>query len=931
MKFAFTLLIAMLLCLGAGAASINYYTLTGKVVDASTGEPLDFATISVRTAASSPLYTTSDGEGRWALRLPGGRYAVAVSYVGYVAYADSVVVTADRRLTLRLSPQTMALGEVVVTAREAGLSSGSRIDRSAMEHLQPNSFADLLELLPGNISKTPAMGSASTITLRETGGMSATGAASSLSDDYAITSLGTAFVIDGAPVGGDANLQRVPGAASTDASAKRSTVNRGVDMRTIPTDNIESVEVIRGIPSAEYGNLTSGVVNIRRSAHATPFTARFKADSFSKLFAAGKGIGLGGRGNTLSIDGGLLDSKIDPRDNLESYKRLNGSLRGNFSFLRNDISTRLNLSADYTGSFDNAKQDPDLNYNKIDEFKSIYNRYAFATELKVRHERLKRLPSLTFNGSVSYERDRIEQRKQVAPQRASVAPTSMEAGVHDGKYLLSEYIADFVSDGRPLDLCLKLRLDGTLAAGLLLNSYKAGTEWSLAKNLGHGQIYDLERPLSASWTTRPRDFSTIPALSVLSFYGEDHATLPLGASKLDLQLGARTIALTGLDSRYYLAGRTYVDPRLNAELTLPRRTLAGRLLKVSFAGGFGLTTKMPTVDYLYPQVYYNDIIQLNYYNTVRPTEYSRVSLRTYIDDPVNYDLRPARNRKWELRLGLEWGGNSLSATYFQERMRSGFRYSTVYSAYDYRKYDASGIDGTTLTAAPELDALPYADRRMLDGMRRVGNGSRIDKEGLEFQLSTARWQPLRTSLIVSGAWLRTRYSNSQMLYATVTDVVGSDAVSDLYVGLYDTNDGRINEQLNTNFTLDTQVPRWGLIFTSAVQCMWWTQTTRLTQNGVPSAYIAASDGELHPYTEADRSDLYLQYLVKKYNAESFVPQRVPIALFFNLKATKRVGRWVKLSAFVNRIVDWQPDYKSNGLTIRRTADAYFGMEANITL
>lgn len=85
------------------------------------------------------------------------------------------------------------------------------------------------------------------------------------------------------------------------------------------------------------------------------------------------------------------------------------------------------------------------------------------------------------------------------------------------------------------------------------------------------------------------------------------------------------------------------------------------------AGGYGLTTKMPTVDYLYPQLHYNDIIQLNYYDVNRPNELSRVSVRTYIEDATNYSLRPARNHKWEIRLGAEWGRNTLSVTYFRER------------------------------------------------------------------------------------------------------------------------------------------------------------------------------------------------------------------------------------------------------------------------
>lgn len=138
-----------------------------------------------------------------------------------------------------------------------------------MQHLQPTSFSDLLELLPGNISQTPDMGKANTITLRETGAISATGAKSGLSDDYAITSLGTLFIVDGAPISGDADLQSVPSASASDPESKRSVTNRGVDMRTLSTDDIESVEIVRGIPSAEYGNLTSGMVNIKRVRRAT--------------------------------------------------------------------------------------------------------------------------------------------------------------------------------------------------------------------------------------------------------------------------------------------------------------------------------------------------------------------------------------------------------------------------------------------------------------------------------------------------------------------------------------------------------------------------------------------------------------------------------------------------------------------------------------
>lgn len=164
------------------------------------------------------------------------------------------------------------------------------------------------------------MGQVNSIKLRETGNIGATGTVSD-NADYAMSALGTLFNVDGAPVATDANLQ----STGIEAATGRNAVNRGVDMRSLSTDNIESVEIVRGIPSAEYGNLTSGMVDIRRTRRATPFTARFKADGYSKLLFAGKGIAIGA--NTLNLDAGYLDSKVDPRNNLENYKRITASAR----------------------------------------------------------------------------------------------------------------------------------------------------------------------------------------------------------------------------------------------------------------------------------------------------------------------------------------------------------------------------------------------------------------------------------------------------------------------------------------------------------------------------------------------------------------------------------------------------------------------------
>ena len=923
MRLTFIIILTIL----SSVTSLKADKIFGSISEMSTGEPLSYVTVK---AEPGNHFAVSDDNGRWELQLAPGSYRLSFSMVGFQSDSLNVTVPRAKALRVKMKEDAKMLKEVVITAREShGMTSSSRIDRSAMEHLQPTSFTDLLELLPGNMSQTPDMNKANTITLRETGTVSATGAKTDTSDDYAITSLGTMFMVDGAPVNTDGNLQSVPTSSTSDPESKRSVTNKGVDMRNISTDNIESVEIVRGIPSAEYGNLTSGLVNIRRIQKATPFTARFKVDEYSKLFSAGKGIALGRQ--VINFDAGYLDSRSDPRDPRENYKRLNGSIRGHLLFGNSDspIFADWTIGGDYTGSFDNVKPDPDLNYNKIDEFKSSYNRMALTSDVSLKLRRIKWLDAIRFNGSVSYQHDKLTRVKQVAPQRASVAPTTTEEGESIGHYLLQEYIAEFISDGKPLSLFLKLSATGNINSGKVNNEYKAGLEYNSTKNYGEGQVYDLTRPLGASWTTRPRAYKTIPALNILSAYVEDNFKVNVGKSLVELQAGVRTQSLVGLDSRFLLSGKVYLDPRLNMVCHFPAIT-SDRPLTFLIAGGYGVTTKMPTIDYLYPQVHYNDMIQLNYYDTKDPLNCSLVSLRTYIDDPTNYQLEAARNHKWEVRLGMDLGLNRLSVTFFQERMRSGFSYSKVYGSYNLRRYDASVINPGTLTAPPQLSDLPYKDVTILDGYSKVTNGSRIDKNGIEFQINTARWNAIGTSLIINGAWFHSRYSNSQMLYVPVNDVVGSEAVSDKYVGIYDTDDGRVNEQFNTNFMFDTQIPRWGLVFSTSIQCMWYLKTKRLRDNGTPVAYISASDGEIHPYTDADKSDLMLQYLMRYFNETSYATQTVPPAVYLNLKATKKIGKYLRISAFVNRIVDYLPDYTSNGIVIRRTSSAYFGMEATVT-
>ena len=51
----------------------------------------------------------------------------------------------------------------------------------------------------------------------------------------------------------------------------------------------------------------------------------------------------------------------------------------------------------------------------------------------------------------------------------------------------------------------------------------------------------------------------------------------------------------------------------------------------------------------------------------------------------------------------------------------------------------------------------------------------------------------------------------------------------------------------------------------------------------------------------------------------------------NLKASKRIGKYLNLAFYVNRLLGIYPDYTLRGVLQRRTSESpYFGMEMNLT-
>ena len=903
--------------------SLSAGNLKIKLTDSQSRFPVENALVYIVYPDGSYISELSAKNGNVSFNVKKGEISIHLLHSLYKTRTIPFHLQQDTSLHFVLEPNIHSLKEVVVTASESkGISSSSIINREAMEHIQPTSFADIVALLPGEGAKAPEMNKANLIQLREAG---------IESDNYATSSLGTAFIIDGAPISTDANMQYVPQAASGTQDYSRNTTNKGVDMRTISTDEIEKVEIIRGIPSVEYGDLTSGVIMIERKLKATPWEARFKTDGFGKLFYAGKGFAFNEEKSTLNVGADYLDAKADPRNNLENYKRITASIRYLQLWEKEDYIVRWNINADYTGSIDNDKTDPDLNYMKEDSYRSTYHRTSLSNQMKVVFSKLKILESIQLNANLSYQTDRIEQTRFVSLDRDRPMQTNTIPGEHDGTYLPYTYTAKHVVDGKPLGANTKLKANLGFATGKAQHNAIAGIEWKMNKNFGDGQVFDLSRPLYVPMYTRPRTYKEIPAGHQLSFFLEDDINIPIARHQLKITAGIRSAQLLNLNKEYAMHGKMYFDPRANAQWLFPAIKIKKHDLRFNLSGGIGLHTKMPTLNQLYPTTYYKDVIQLNYWHET--ADYRRLNILTYAIDPISYDLQPAKNLKWEIRLAAEYNRNNFSITYFRENMNSGFRYTTVCIPYTYKKYDASGVDHENLTSPPDLSILPYTEMTVLDTYSQVTNGSKIEKEGVEFQFSSQRIKAIRTRFTLNGGWFRTTYVNSQpMYYSGITTVIDGTSVNDLYIGYYNWTDGSERKRFSTNLITDTHFEKLGLTFSLTFQFDCYSSRQTLYKDGVPVAYMD-NTGTIHTYTEEDKSDIYKQWLIVEPNSEAMYNKiTTPFAGYLNLKVTKTITRYIKLAFFIDKLFDYLPDYKaSNGVIIRRSVTPYFGMEINIKI
>ncbi|SHK72397.1 TonB-dependent receptor [Epilithonimonas mollis] len=859
----------------------------------------------------------TNGEGKATIILPKGKQIISFILKNYEEKELYLTIDSSETITVQLNKETK-IEEVVITAKEGkGLTSKSVIDRQAMQHLQPSSFSDLMELLPGGLSRDPNLNSSNRIVLREnTGGPSS----------YNTTSLGIQFMIDGNVWNTNANLQTsIDNDQMMQAAANRNTTSIGTDMRTISTNDIEKVEIIRGIPSAAYGDLTSGLVKIERKIGRSPLEARFKADGFSKQYYMGKGF-LIRKNWSLNANLDFLDAKQNPTDEFENYQRLTASLRSRLTtnLWKRPLEWRSNI--DLSNNIDKKKYDPDTGYSLTDSYKNSNQRISLTNNFIYKLDAKSFFDKFTLNTAIRQGYESIEQVKLVQLSGPRALSLATVPGENIGIYPGTRYIAESSTDGKPLDLSLVAQASGSRKFGNLNNQYEIGLDWKYSKNFGKGQQWDLTTPPSATIGTRPRPFIDIPAWQNLAAYIGNQMLYNLNQHQFSLYTGFRISKLLGIDNAYSLSRKVFTEPRINFQYNLPHWIIDDHPLITNITLGYGVLYKQPTLLMLYPNSRYTDYAQVNYYHN--DEKYRYVNFMTYTQNRENKDLTAAKNIKKEIRLDLSYRGHDFFITYFREDLKNGFRSTLQTQIHTYKKYNTAYIDPSQWgESGPDLSNVPYETIREFGNYTITENGSATIKDGIEFGYSSPRIKSINTKFTLSGAWFKTQYRNTVPVLERPTISIGGGNLP--YYGIYQSDLGYINENLNYNLMIDTYIPNLGLIISASLQGSLYNYEKKDQRIPEPISYVGL-DGIVQAFQEEDRTDLYKQWLVRNVSVTDNISTRYTYTLRANFKVTKIIYKSLRTSMFVNRLFNYEHPYYFLGNKIERQAGnrPYFGMELN---
>ena len=910
-----------MVCRIAGAAP-SKVDVRVCVTAKESGEPLAGVVVGF---ADCGIYAASETDGEAVLKgVPEGKWKLSAQMIGMLDYAEEVNVRRGMGdVAVVMVESSFRLDDVVVTARSGavGASTASSISRTAIDHLQATSLGDIMELLPGQLASNPSLTSASKATIRQVG-------------TDAMNSLGTSIIVNGAPVSNNANLQVGNTATSgTLTSGYSSTAGSGVDLRQISVDNIESVDVIRGIPSVEYGDLTSGVIIVNPKAGEYPFRIRTKINPTLTQASVSKGFALGKRGGALSADFDYASSLADERRPYQQYRRITANLLYSKTFAE---KLRTTTGLGFYSDIDAQKLDPtDTKYQRKRSAENMG--FKFNTNINWQTD-LSFLKSVKFNLSANYAEQRgytqeikgnfgymvtsamadgtiASNRNEVVTDRNGKPITNTDQSGHSAStnILPYEFLTQMTTYGKPLNVFAKAVANMFTEFWGIGNRIIGGVEWKTDVNFGQGKVFDPLMPPESGLRMRP--YTEIPALNQFSLYAEDNISKTLWNRELKVQLGLRfDLVQPGRNE-----SMNALSPRINASFEIVPKMLKLR-------GGWGITAKAPPLVYLYPDKAYFDFVNYSNIGKSGVTEAQELSIiTTKVYDTANGSLKMAKNTKSEVGLDFEWAGMRLSVTAYRELLKNGYSFGLDRSCFHLFELDKYEEVGTREETYPQLKTGVNLSDVVVSHYKPLNNKVN-DSKGVEFDLDFGQIKPIRTSFVLTGAYMVSdSYSSTESYFQKNPDP--KKVYKD--IGVYAAGDGSRYSRFSTNLRVIHNIPKIGFVVSMAVQTIWSDTHEYLgTENIRPIGYISASNLKYTPLAEGDpiSEDIQKQILDNRLIKETHKP-----LWLCNLRVTKEIGEYLGFTFFLNNVFRTNPleESKRNPGTwsSSRNPSQFFGIEA----
>lgn len=794
-------------------------------------------------------------------------------------------------LTFVLEELSLKLKEVMVTAKQKGSDiSNSAIvfDRQALDQLQAYSLADVLNNLPGKVTTAPDLQYMQVATIRNP-------ATNGDPTQQNLNSMGVAIYIDGIRVSNDANMQTkniavegISGGAVRNTKDQRAngavydTPFGGLDLRNIPVDNIEKIEVVSGVASAKYGELTSGAIFITTKAGRTPYSASMRLNGSSVNMSLLKGFSLGHKGGDINANINYLNSVQNPTNSLKAYGRVTGGLKWTKKLgkqLTNSFST------DFTYKIDNAKIDPDDPAEEITYSKE--RRLSFTERLAFQSD------GSWFTGgnlSLSYDMGYQESYQQRYKNGATLAVADKDTtGIYEGYFAPGNYYATEHIIGKPYNMSAGIDLNSIATTGTISHQLSYGASIYATGNNGVGVLADATRPPnnfgsgSSFKSDRPYDFDLQKPLLNFGFYAEDRVKINLFKRELSVNGGLRYDIQNNAPSW---------QPRVNANYKLSERW--------SLRAAYGIASKSPSMAYRYPAPTYFDIPLLLVGNgNANQSTYLVYTQRVQHD---NSFLKPMRSSQLELGVTADYGFFNTSLYGYYKKDSDGYNTAAQYLPIYLPEY--------TYTTATGQKPVPVAtgENKLYAGLSDlvVGNYASSNNLGIEWFLSTRKIKYIETSFTWNTSVAYTKYNNTGNTIAP--GIIGVQPTAIAWYGIYP-GTKRSSLAILSKLNSDTHIPELGFVVSLIMDISWRNVQQTDLKSIYPIGYIDR-DGNTFPIETFDPNNPVYGQLLQRYAAASRLVDPPFVYTNLSLRIAKEIQKKIRVSLFAYNFLDRKVQYEN---------------------